>query len=100
MLACARLGVIHNEVFGGFSAKACAGEGRQDSGSHVLVTCDGYYSNGQLLDKKKDADLTVEEAKKMGVKIDKVLVWRRHPGKYSSSSRRWSKDATTSSTTF
>ncbi|HME18989.1 MAG TPA: acetate--CoA ligase [Nitrososphaerales archaeon] len=84
MLAAARLGVIHNEVFGGFSAKACA-DRVQDSGSRVLVTCDGYYRNGQWIDKKKDADLTVEEAAKMGVKIDKVLVWRRHPGKYLSS---------------
>ncbi len=40
MLACARLGIIHNEVFGGFSARACA-ERVVGSGSHVLVTCDG-----------------------------------------------------------
>lgn len=84
MLACARLGIIHNEVFGGFSAKACA-DRVVDSGSSVLVACDGYYRNGQFLDKKKDADSTVEEAAKSGQKIDKVLVWRRHPGKYSSS---------------
>ena len=44
MLACARLGIIHNEVFGGFSAKACA-ERMVDSGSHILVTCDGDYRN-------------------------------------------------------
>ena len=84
MLACARLGIIHNEVFGGFSAKACA-DRVVDSGSHILVTCDGYYRNGQFLDKKKDADATVEEAAKAGQKIEKVLVWKRHAGKYSSS---------------
>ena len=84
MLACARLGIIHNEVFGGFSAKACA-DRVVDSKSRVLVTCDGYYRNGQLIDKKKDADGAVEEAAKLGVKIDKVLVWRRHPGRYVSS---------------
>ena len=84
MLACARLGIIHNEVFGGFSAKACA-DRVVDSGSHILVTCDGYYRNGQFLDKKKDADATVEEAAKGGQKIDKVLVWKRNAGKYSSS---------------
>jgi acetyl-CoA synthetase len=83
MLASARLGIIHNQVFGGFSAKSCA-ERVADSGSHVLVTCDGYYRNGQLLDKKVDADATVEEARKMGVTINKVLVWKRHPGKYVS----------------
>lgn len=86
MLAAARLGVIHNEVFGGFSAKACA-ERMEDSKSVVLVTCDGYYRNGQLIDKKTDADLTVAEAEKLGVHIERVLVWRRHPDKYLSKSK-------------
>jgi acetyl-CoA synthetase len=85
MLASARLGIIHNQVFGGFSAKACA-ERMEDSGSQVLVTVDGYYRNGQVIDKKKEADITVEEAKKLGVDVKKVLVWRRHPGKYLSQS--------------
>jgi len=85
MLASARLGIIHNQVFGGFSAKACA-ERMEDSGSQVLVTVDGYYRNGQLIDKKKEADITVEEARKLGVDLKKVLVWRRHPGKYLSQS--------------
>jgi acetyl-CoA synthetase len=83
MLAASRLGIIHNEVFGGFSAKACA-ERMEDAKSKVLVTCDGYYRNGQWIDKKADADLTVDEASKMGIKIEKVLVWRRYPGKYLS----------------
>ncbi len=84
MLACARLGIIHTEVFGGFSASAAATR-VVDSESSVLVTCDGYYRNGQFLDKKKDADATVEEAAKSGRKVEKVLVWRRHPGEYHSS---------------
>ncbi|MDE1858401.1 MAG: acetate--CoA ligase, partial [Thaumarchaeota archaeon] len=85
MLAAARLGIIHNQVFGGFSAKACA-ERMEDSKSTVLVTIDGYYRNGGLIDKKKEADITVEEAKKLGVDVKKVLVWRRHPGRYLSQS--------------
>jgi acetyl-CoA synthetase len=48
------------------------------------VTCDSYYRNGQLLDKKKDADQAEEEVKKLGGRLEKVLVWRRHQGKYSS----------------
>lgn len=83
MLAAARLGIIHNQVFGGFSARACA-ERMEDSKSTVLVTMDGYYRNGGLIDKKKEADVTVEEAKALGVDVKKVLVWRRHPGKYIS----------------
>jgi acetyl-CoA synthetase len=85
MLASARLGIIHNQVFGGFSARACA-ERMEDSKSNVLVTIDGYYRNGGLIDKKKEADITVEEAKKLGVEVKKVLVWRRYPGRYVSQS--------------
>ncbi len=85
MLACARLGVIHSEVFGGFSGTAC-GERIADSGSHVLVTMDGYYRNGELIDHKEKADQAVLVAKEQGVKVDKVLVWRRHPGQYASNS--------------
>ncbi len=83
MLACARIGVIHSEVFGGFSGAACGGR-IADSGSEILITMDGYYRNGELLDHKIKADEAVEEAKKQGQKVDKVLIWRRHPGKYSS----------------
>ena len=51
MLACARLGVIHSVVFGGFSGEAC-GRRAADSASHVLITMDGYYRNGNLIDHK------------------------------------------------
>jgi acetyl-CoA synthetase len=83
MLACARLGVIHSEVFGGFSGAACGGR-IADSGSRILVTMDGYYRNGELLDHKLKAEEAIAAAKKEGAEVDKVLVWRRHPGKYSS----------------
>ncbi|WP_347491118.1 acetate--CoA ligase [Desulfoscipio sp. XC116] len=83
MLACARLGVIHSQVFAGFSGQAC-GERIWDSGSHVLITMDGYYRNGKLLDHKAIGDIAVEVAKKEGQEVDKVLVWQRYPGKNSS----------------
>jgi acetyl-CoA synthetase len=86
MLACARLGVIHSEVFGGFSGQACA-DRIHDSGSHVLITIDGYHRGGALLDHKPNADIAVETAKKLGQKVDKVLIWQRYPGKYSSESK-------------
>jgi acetyl-CoA synthetase len=83
MLACARLGVIHSEVFGGFSGAAC-GDRIADSDSHLLITMDGYYRNGELLDQKVKADQALAAAEKLGTTVDKVLVWRRHPGRYSS----------------
>ena len=85
MLACARLGVIHSVVFGGFSGEAC-GMRAADSGSRVLITMDGYYRNGKMIDHKAGADIALEIAKKEGQIVDKVLVWRRHPGKNASAS--------------
>jgi acetyl-CoA synthetase len=82
MLACARLGVIHSQVFGGFSGTACA-DRIVDSGSRVLITMDAYYRSGNLLDHKQNADVAVEHAAKEDQKVDKVLVWQRYPGKYS-----------------
>lgn len=82
MLACARLGVIHSQVFGGFSGQAC-GSRIQDSGSRVLITMDAYWRNGALGDHKANADIAVQTAKEMGQEVDKVLVWQRYPGKYS-----------------
>ena len=83
MLACARLGVIHSQVFSGFSGKACA-DRASDSESRVLITMDGYYRAGKLLDHKEKADIAVAEAAKDGHKIETVLVWQRHLGTYSS----------------
>jgi acetyl-CoA synthetase len=82
MLACARLGVIHSQVFGGFSGKAAA-DRIVDSGSRVLITMDAYYRGGKLLDHKNKADLAVDQATTDGQAVDKVLVWQRYPGKYS-----------------
>ena len=79
MLACARLGVIHSEVFGGFSGTAC-GQRIADSGSRVLITMDGYYRAGKMTDHKVKADEALDVAAKEGQEVDKVLVWRRRPG--------------------
>ncbi|HEY2796534.1 MAG TPA: acetate--CoA ligase [Thermoanaerobaculia bacterium] len=83
MLACARLGLVHSVVFGGFSGEAC-GLRAADSGSRVLVYMDAYYRGGKLIDHKAAADLAVSTAASNGQTIDKVLVWRRYPGKNSS----------------
>jgi acetyl-CoA synthetase len=45
---------------------------------------DGYYRNGELLDHKVKAEDALATAKKEGFEVDKVLVWRRHAGQYSS----------------
>ncbi|HEY2579148.1 MAG TPA: acetate--CoA ligase [Streptosporangiaceae bacterium] len=83
MLACARLGVIHSQVFGGFSGGACGGR-IADSGSRVLITMDSYYRSGDLVDHKVKADEAVEAARREGAEVDKVLVFCRHHGQFNS----------------
>ena len=91
MLACARLGVIHSQVFSGFSGKACA-DRISDSESRLLITMDAYWRGGKLLDHKEKADIAVDEATKEGHKVEKVLVWQRYPGKYSSPTKLAKRD--------
>ncbi len=83
MLACARLGVVHSQVFGGFSGNAC-GTRIADSGSRVLITMDGYYRAGSMQDHKVKADEAVAEAARQGQHVDQVLIWRRREGEYQS----------------
>ena len=55
MLACARLGAVHNVVFAGLSAEALAT--RLDAAdSAFLITCDGYYRRGDAFNQKSRAD--------------------------------------------
>jgi acetyl-CoA synthetase len=83
MLACARLGIIHTVVFGGFSGEA-AGRRAADSQSRVVITMDGYYRNGKMIDHLQNVDVACETSKSEGQAIDKVLIWQRYPGKVSS----------------
>ncbi|UWG46904.1 Acyl-coenzyme A synthetase/AMP-(fatty) acid ligase [Halanaeroarchaeum sp. HSR-CO] len=61
MLAAARIGAPHSEVFAGFSAQALA-DRIDDAGSDVVVTIDGYYRRGEFLDHKEKADKALELA--------------------------------------
>src|SRR5436305_3541405 len=85
MLACARLGVCHSQVFGGFSGHAC-GSRMADAQSTILVTIDSYYRGGELIDHKTKADEAVEAAREEGIEVEKILVFRRIPGEYHSES--------------
>jgi len=76
MLACARIGAPHSVVFAGFSAGALA-QRVEDADSDVIVTIDGYYRRGDLLNHKEKADTAAEKA---DTAVDTVLVWERHEG--------------------
>ena len=59
MLACARIGAIHNVVFGGFSPDALA-DRINDSGCTVLITADGGWRRGTVVPLKHNADRALE----------------------------------------
>jgi acetyl-CoA synthetase len=61
MLACARIGAPHSVVFGGFSADALR-ERINDLGAKVLVTADGGYRRGNVVNLKGAADQAMESA--------------------------------------
>jgi acetyl-CoA synthetase len=55
MLACARLGAIHTVIFSGFSAAAMA-ERVNDIGAKIIITADGGYRHGKVIELKKITD--------------------------------------------
>jgi acetyl-CoA synthetase len=72
MLACARIGAVHNVIFAGFSATSLA-EKMKDSNCHIIITSDfGYRGNKKIAVKEN-----VDEALKIYTKISKVLVFSR-----------------------
>lgn len=72
MLAAARLGVVFSAVFSGFSADALA-ERMDDADAKLLITADGAWRRGKILDLKSTAD----EALKKTSTISRVLIIRR-----------------------
>ncbi len=55
MLACARLGALHNVVFAGFAPDALV-KRMEATDSSALVTCDGFYHRETAIDQKRKAD--------------------------------------------
>jgi len=74
MQACARLGIIHSVVFGGFSSKSLQ-ERIVDTGATLVICADGQMRGGKTLPLKP----AVDEALAMGgcEAVSKVIVYRR-----------------------
>lgn len=71
MLACARIGAVHNVVFSAFSSDSLRVR-LEDAEAKVLVTADGYYRRGKVVDLKTSADEGIK-----GTKVEKVVVVKR-----------------------
>jgi len=72
MLACAKIGAVHSVVFGGFSVDALQGR-IEDSQSKVVVTSDGSFVNGKVVELKA----MVDEALKRCPSVENVIVVKR-----------------------
>jgi acetyl-CoA synthetase len=55
MLACARLGVIHTVIFGGFSSEAIK-DRVNDCQAKVIITADGGWRRGKIVELKANVD--------------------------------------------
>jgi acetyl-CoA synthetase len=72
MLACAKIGAVHSVVYGGFSVDALQGR-IEDSESKVVVTADGGFMNGKVVELKK----TVDDAVRRCPTVETVIVVQR-----------------------
>lgn len=79
MLAVQRLGAGHSIVFSGFSAEALAVR-VMDAGARIIVTADGVYRRGKVINLKKVVDEAVRICEQQGHKVEKVIVVRRIGG--------------------
>lgn len=81
MLSCARIGAVHTVVFSAFSPAALRVRLR-DTGAKILITADGYYRRGQIINLKQQADqgtksFFAEASEGKETKVEKVIVVKR-----------------------
>jgi acetyl-CoA synthetase len=72
MLACARLGAVHNVIFAGFPEQALL-DRIEDSQSRVVITADGGFRSGKTFPLKS----VVDAAARRTPLVQRVLVLRR-----------------------
>lgn len=85
MQACARLGLIHSVVFGGFSSKSLV-ERVHDAQARVIITCDGQFRGGKQMPLKPAVDEALLDQQCSSV--EKVVVFKRTGGEVSWDAKR------------
>lgn len=73
MLACARIGVVHSVVFGGFSSDSLA-KRIVSCQSKFVITADQGLRGGQRIPLKANTDEAINIAQKSNFSVEKVLV--------------------------
>jgi acetyl-CoA synthetase len=114
MLACARIGAVHAVVFSAFSSAALRARLAINE-AKILITADGYYRRGQVINLKQSADegikpafteapvdvkastfvdATAGKSAGEGIKIEKVIVVKRVGNKIDWNSEKdiWYED--------
>lgn len=91
MLACARIGVIHSVIFGGFSSEAIA-DRNNDAKAKLVITADYGWRRGQELPLKKNVDEAL--AKSPTVKHCIVLERTGNPVHMQAGRDHWWHDLT------
>jgi acetyl-CoA synthetase len=82
MLACARIGAVHSVVFSAFSAQALKVR-LQITEAKFLITADGYWRRGKVINLKESADEAIKNTK-----IEKVIVVKRAGNEISFDEKR------------
>ena len=72
MLACARLGVVHTVIFGGFSSEAIK-DRVNDCQARIVITADGGWRRGKIVELKTNVDRAVEGTPS----VEHVIVLKR-----------------------
>ncbi len=73
MLACARIGAVHNVVFAGFSADSLKGR-IQDSACKMVITSDSGFRGGKIIPLKENVDKALENTEQT---VQTVIVFNR-----------------------
>jgi acetyl-CoA synthetase len=82
MLACARIGAVHSVVFSAFSAQALKVR-LQITEAKFLITADGYWRRGKVINLKESADEAIKDTK-----VEKVIVVKRAGNEISFDEKR------------
>jgi acetyl-CoA synthetase len=72
MLACARLGVVHTVIFGGFSSESIK-DRVNDCQARVIITADGGWRRGKIVELKANVDRAVSGTPS----VEHVIVLKR-----------------------